>query len=276
MYLPEYREQSLKDLITLLEPELFQRVTGLSGKDFELLCSLGVFNASLAYYFDQGYRFSRTPDAGATGQTVILINGWGVQAYSMQELAEALAKKGFDARNYDYHSSECCITLHVEIFLVHLRKLVKELPQNEKIHILTQSMGGLILRGALARMTSYECQRISSIVMLGPPNKGSLLAYFGAIPTVRKWNASLGDMTPEATSYAMTIPEPAWLPPTGIIAGKNDGKVAVEDTHLPEPLHHEHIVVDCSHPGPRSPVKVLKHILKFFRSAPFKDTVIGC
>ena len=54
MYLPEYREQSLKDLITLLEPELFQRVTGLSGKDFELLCSPGVFNASLmddAVYF---------------------------------------------------------------------------------------------------------------------------------------------------------------------------------------------------------------------------------
>ena len=59
------------------------------------------------------------------------------------------------------------------------------------------------------------------------------------------------------------------VPPTGIIAGKNDGKVAVEDTHLPEPLHHEHIVVDCSHPGLRSPANVLEHILKFFRTSTF-------
>jgi len=223
----------------------------------------------ISNYFDQGYRFSRTPAAHSTGQTVILIHGWGVRAFSMQELAEALAKQGFDARNYDYHSSQRGIASHVDIFLKRYRELVKQLPQDEKIHILTHSMGGLILRGALAGMNSYECQRISSIVMLGPPNKGSLLAYFGAIPMVREWNASLGDMTPEATSYAMTIPEPAWLPPTGIIAGKNDGKVAVEDTHLPEPLHHEHIVVDCSHPGLRSPANVLEHILKFFRTGTF-------
>lgn len=38
---------SLKDVITQLEPGLFKKVTGLNVKDFELLCSLGVFNASL-------------------------------------------------------------------------------------------------------------------------------------------------------------------------------------------------------------------------------------
>ena len=219
-------------------------------------------------YFDRGYRFSKTPAANATGKTVILIHGWGVRAYSMQELAKALAEQGFDAFNYDYHSSERSIASHVNIFLEHYRKLVQQLPPDEKLHILTHSMGGLILRGALASMTSDECQRISSIVMLGPPNKGSRLAYLGEIPGVRDWNLSLGDMTPEETSYVMNIPEPAWLPPTGIIAGKRDGKVAVEDTHLPEPLPFEHIVVDCSHPELRKPANVLEHILKFFNHEP--------
>ena len=47
MYLTDYREMSLKDVITQLEPGLFKKVTGLDVKDFELLCSLGVFNANL-------------------------------------------------------------------------------------------------------------------------------------------------------------------------------------------------------------------------------------
>ncbi|KFI67589.1 GIY-YIG nuclease family protein [Bifidobacterium magnum] len=55
MYLTDYREQTLKDVITQLEPNLFKRVTGLDVKDFELLVSLGVFddkrmNESI-YYF---------------------------------------------------------------------------------------------------------------------------------------------------------------------------------------------------------------------------------
>lgn len=47
MYLSEYREETLKDVITQLEPRLFQRVTGLTVKDFNLLCTIGVFNDSL-------------------------------------------------------------------------------------------------------------------------------------------------------------------------------------------------------------------------------------
>ena len=44
MYLTEYREKCLKDVITLLEPNLFKLTTGLDVHDFDLLCSLGVFN----------------------------------------------------------------------------------------------------------------------------------------------------------------------------------------------------------------------------------------
>jgi hypothetical protein len=47
MYLTDYRERSLKDVISQLEPSLFTKVTALDLKDFDLLVSLGVFNDSL-------------------------------------------------------------------------------------------------------------------------------------------------------------------------------------------------------------------------------------
>lgn len=46
MYLTDFRENTLDDVITKIEPELFHTVTGLSVKDFELLKSIGVFNSS--------------------------------------------------------------------------------------------------------------------------------------------------------------------------------------------------------------------------------------
>ena len=61
MYLTDYRERSLKDVITQLEPGLFKKVTGLSVKDFELLVSLGVFNSVLMN--DAVYKFKRYEDA---------------------------------------------------------------------------------------------------------------------------------------------------------------------------------------------------------------------
>jgi hypothetical protein len=61
MYLTDYRERSLKDVITQLEPGLFKKVTGLDVKDFELLVSLGVFNSALMN--DAVYKFKRYEDA---------------------------------------------------------------------------------------------------------------------------------------------------------------------------------------------------------------------
>ena len=46
MYLTDFRENTLKDVITKLEPELFKAVTGLTVDDFNLLVSLGVFNST--------------------------------------------------------------------------------------------------------------------------------------------------------------------------------------------------------------------------------------
>jgi len=60
MYLTDYRERTLRDVITQLEPGLFKKVTGLTVKDFELLVSLGVFNSALMN--DAVYKFKRYED----------------------------------------------------------------------------------------------------------------------------------------------------------------------------------------------------------------------
>jgi len=61
MYLTDYRERCLKDVITQLEPGLFKKVTGLTVKDFELLVSLGVFNSALMN--DAVFKFKRYEDS---------------------------------------------------------------------------------------------------------------------------------------------------------------------------------------------------------------------
>ncbi len=79
MYLTDYRERSLKDVITQLEPGLFKKVTGLDVKDFELLCSLGVFNANLMN--DAIFKFKRYEDSSLAYTGIDLhanadVGGW--------------------------------------------------------------------------------------------------------------------------------------------------------------------------------------------------------
>lgn len=61
MYLTDFRENTLKDVITKLEPDLFKTVTGLSVADFNLLVSLNVFNST---HMNQAvFAFRRYEDA---------------------------------------------------------------------------------------------------------------------------------------------------------------------------------------------------------------------
>jgi hypothetical protein len=61
MYLTDFRENTLKDVITKLEPDLFKAVTGLTVDDFGLLVSLNVFSS--AYMNQAVFAFRRYEDA---------------------------------------------------------------------------------------------------------------------------------------------------------------------------------------------------------------------
>ena len=83
MYLTDFREACLQDVITQLEPELFKRVTGLNVKDFELLASIGVFNESLMN--DAVFKFRRYEDAsleytGINRHEGEKVGGWSTTA----------------------------------------------------------------------------------------------------------------------------------------------------------------------------------------------------
>jgi hypothetical protein len=72
MYLTDFRENALKDVITKLEPELFKSVTGLTVDDFNLLVSLNVFNAN---HMNQAvFAFRRYEDAS--------LNYTGIESHS--------------------------------------------------------------------------------------------------------------------------------------------------------------------------------------------------
>src|SRR5690606_36854297 len=69
MYLTDYREHALKDVITQLEPGLFKKVTGLEVSDFDLLVSLNVFNSG--HMNDAVYKFKRYEDVSLAYTGVI-------------------------------------------------------------------------------------------------------------------------------------------------------------------------------------------------------------
>jgi hypothetical protein len=61
MYLTDFRENTLQDVITKIETDLFKTVTGLSVEDFNLLVSLNVFNSG---HMNQAvFAFRRYEDA---------------------------------------------------------------------------------------------------------------------------------------------------------------------------------------------------------------------
>jgi len=118
MYLTDFREYCLKDVITQLEPWLFKKVTGLDVKDFDLLTTLGIFNVPLMN--DAVYKFKRYEDSSlsytgfdlhegeAVGgyDTVITReeydNLYGTQQTSMSDFKQSLS----EMPNFDYNQND--------------------------------------------------------------------------------------------------------------------------------------------------------------------------
>lgn len=79
MYLTDYREQCLKDVILKLEPKLFKKVTGIEISDFELLVSLELFNNSImneAIWKFRRYEDTSLEYTGINKQNNKSIGGW--------------------------------------------------------------------------------------------------------------------------------------------------------------------------------------------------------
>jgi triacylglycerol lipase len=168
-------------------------------------------------------------------ESIVLLHGLGRTGASMIPLAIAARLRGYSAVIFNYRSRSRSIAEHA----VRLERVVrKAAASSDRVHFVTHSLGGIIVRQMMATAPFDRCGRV---VMLGPPNRGSevvdmLRAHCMTHPFLGKSGLELGT-DDEST--------PNSLPPvaieTGVIAGTrsnnrvfsgwigapNDGKVAV-------------------------------------------------
>lgn len=205
------------------------------------------------------------PQAGVT--TVVLIHGLGRTSVSMQPLADRLAAVGFDVRSWDYPSTQGTIESHSERLRAYVARLDAD-PDLERLHFVTHSLGGIIVRHAL---TIEQPTKMGRVVMLAPPNKGSASAkswarFAGGLIK------PLGQLTNDSGSDVNQMGVPTGVD-IGIIAAASDGKVDVGDTHLKGEA--DHLVVPGYHSFIMCRQDVATQVIQFLRVGRFDHASAG-
>ena len=171
---------------------------------------------------------------------MLLLHGMGRSPWIFRDLERALDQAGYEAVAIAYPS----LTRDLDGHAAHLEGLLNRLEGVSKVSFVTHSLGGIVLREALAREAAWRDRlALGRIVMLAPPNQGSELA--AALDDFPPFHLLAG---PSAGQQVKGHNYPA-LPPgaeVGVIAGgtpdgqgfnpllsaNNDGIVTIEETRL--------------------------------------------
>ena len=154
-----------------------------------------------------------TPDAG---ELVVLVHGLGPGRLPMWPLARRLAQTGYKTLNWYYP----CLRRTIE---AHGRRLQEQLelldsnPANQRLHVVTYSMGSIVARVALGM---GRPSKLGRIVMLAPPNRGSHWASLVG-PAIRWCVGTVDQLAARPGSFVNLLAEPEGLE-IGIIAARYD------------------------------------------------------
>jgi triacylglycerol lipase len=184
---------------------------------------------------------------------VVLLHGMARSSASMGPLAGDLRRAGYRIRNQDYPTRSHDIAGLVERYV---RPAVRSCGERTAVHVVTHSLGGILIRYYLQAAT---LPRGSRIVMLAPPNHGSEVAdHVRHWPLYRWLMGQVGQQLGTGPDSIVNRLRPIdaeigviaarrslqpWFSP--LFSGENDGAVSVASARLAE--MHDFIVVDSSH-----------------------------
>jgi triacylglycerol lipase len=194
-------------------------------------------------------------------ELVVLVHGMGRTSFSMLPLAWMLEREGYEVLNWGY-SSLCCSVADLG---ARLQRDVEERrgATSRRVHFVGHSLGNIIIRSMLTRENAPE--EVGRVVMLAPPNQGSHEAD-------RHWRSvgwllrPIAELRTDGASTVHRLPRVENVP-IGVVAGRYDGKVSVEETHLPE--ERAHVVVPGSHSFLMLRGDVQELVVGFLRHASF-------
>jgi triacylglycerol lipase len=186
-------------------------------------------------------------------ECVVLLHGLGRTPLSMKRLEWSLERGNFRVINFAYPSTRRSIeesAARLEVALAPVRR------EAVRIHFVTHSLGGLIVRQYLS---GHRMNNLGRVVMLAPPNQGSELADRLRKNPIYRWITGPSGQQVGTDVDAL----PKRLGPAdfelGIIAGDrslnpvfsswipglDDGKVSVDSARLEG--SRDFRVVHCSH-----------------------------
>ena len=215
-------------------------------------------------------------NAKSINESVILLHGLGDVKLSMLKLENALKDEGYTTKNIGYSTTGETIESLAEKELSEVVERYKKIGFR-KIHFVTHSMGGLIVRYYLQDHTLPTGSRI---VMLSPPNHGSEVADH--FLESKFYKLIVGDVGQELATDSNILSElKPIVPEIGIIAGnkssnkyfskiipgEDDGRVAVDNTKLTE--MKDFIVVPSTHLTIKYNNEVLKQTVFFLKNGKF-------
>jgi pimeloyl-ACP methyl ester carboxylesterase len=212
-----------------------------------------------------------------TQDHVILLHGLCRTPRSMVKMEKGLSRAGYRVWNVGYPSRTAPIaTLTDETLPAAVERCRRE--GATRIHFVTHSMGGILVRSYLKRNKLPE---LGHVVMIGPPNQGSeVVDTLRDLWLFKKINGPAGrELGTEATSVPNAL-GPATFS-LGVIAGSrsfnwinsifipgvDDGKVSVERTRLAG--MKDHLVVKASHSFIMGKAEVIAQAIYFLQHGVF-------